>query len=159
MIAIQQALPANQILIGLALLVFTQTIAGSIFIVAANTIFNQSLVSELAIHAPSLSPGAALAAGGGAAAVRSLVPPGSPELEGVLLSFSISVNKLFYLVAACAAASFICSWGMGWKDVRSAKGSKDGDAAVAAALVPAPDKDDTMVSLPEKDETSPEAKV
>ncbi|KAI0123493.1 major facilitator superfamily domain-containing protein [Xylariales sp. AK1849] len=128
MIAVQNALPPEQIPTALAFLIFGQNFAASIFIVIATVIFTQSLVSEIAIHAPSVAPEAALAAGASSSAVRALVPVGSPELEGVLLALSNSVNKIFYLLVACSVVGFVAAFGMGWIDVRKKKVPGKGDA-------------------------------
>lgn len=85
---------------------------------AASVIFTQSLIAEVAQHAPSLSFEAVNAAGSSASGVRSLVPGGGPVLDGLLLAYSISVDRVFYLLAACSAVSFIASWWMGWTDTR-----------------------------------------
>ncbi|KAI1736979.1 hypothetical protein F4680DRAFT_429803 [Xylaria scruposa] len=70
----------------------------------------QSSISSLA---PSVSPEAALAAGGGADAVRALLPPNSPELHRLLLAYSRSINAVFYLLVAVAVVCFVAGWGTG----------------------------------------------
>ncbi|KAF7587425.1 hypothetical protein BBP40_007244 [Aspergillus hancockii] len=47
-----------------------------------------------------------------------LLPPGSPELEGLLLAYSKSLNTVFYLLVAAAVVCFAAAWGMGWVDIR-----------------------------------------
>lgn len=135
-IAVQNALPAHQIPVGLAFLVFCQNMSGAISVVVATTIFTQSVLSDIVRYAPSVSPDAALAAGGGSGAVRALVPPGSPELEGVLLTFSNGIDRIFYMLAGLAVAGFVFAWGMGWKDVRKKKDAiSEPDAANEKATV------------------------
>jgi hypothetical protein len=118
MIAIQNGLPGRQIPVAIGFQIFCQNLLGSILLVIASVVFNQSLASEIAIHAPSVSPAAASAAGGSASAVRALLPEGSPELDGLLLAYSNSVDRIFYMLVACSLISFTASWGMGWKDTR-----------------------------------------
>ena len=103
---------------------FTQNLAASVFVVVGTTIFTRTIVSELEHRAPSVSPQAALAAGADAAAVRSLVPPGSPELQGVLWSFAKGFDNIFYMLVAVSAVGFVFSWLMGWRDVRKDKDGK-----------------------------------
>ncbi|KAH7313721.1 major facilitator superfamily domain-containing protein [Stachybotrys elegans] len=117
-VATQNALPADQIPVSISILIFCQNFGGAISIVVATTIFTQSLRSNLPILAPSVDPQAALAAGGGADAVRALLPADSPEAYGVRLAFSNAINEVFYLLAGFAVATLIFSCGMGWKDVR-----------------------------------------
>ncbi|KAI1844483.1 hypothetical protein JX265_010022 [Neoarthrinium moseri] len=118
MIAIQNNMPGRQIPVAIAFQIFCQNILGAILLVVASVIFTQSLATELSKHAPSVTPEAASAAGGSASAVRALVPPGSPELDGLLLAYSNSVDRVFYLLVALSVVSFVAAWGMGWKDTR-----------------------------------------
>ncbi|KAK2601185.1 hypothetical protein N8I77_010653 [Diaporthe amygdali] len=117
-ISIQNAVTPAQSPTVIAFSVFMENLVASIFTIVGNAIFTQTLTRQVSVLAPSVSPEAALAVGGGAEAVRALLPPGSPELSGLLLAFSDSVNAVFYLLAALAGVSFIAAWGMGWVDTR-----------------------------------------
>jgi hypothetical protein len=101
----------------MAFLLFIQTFSGALFLSFAETIFSNSLVSGLAEFAPTVDAEAVIAAG--ASSFRSILQPG--QLEGVLLAYSLSLVRCFYLAAATAAAVFVTCWGMGWKDVRKSK--------------------------------------
>lgn len=118
LIAAQHVLSPKDIPVGVAFLMFCQNFAGSVLVVVATAIFDQALTTEIQTHAPSVEPAAALAAGASASAVRSLVPAGSSELAGVLLAFSNSINKVFYLCLACSAVACFSALGMGWIDTR-----------------------------------------
>lgn len=107
-------------------MVFVENLVAAIFTIVGNVVFTQTLTRQVSVRAPSVSPEAALAVGGGAEAVRALLPPGSPELEGLLLAFSDSVNAVFYLLAALAAVSFTAAWGMGWVDIRKKEPEESG---------------------------------
>ncbi|PSN61935.1 efflux pump protein [Corynespora cassiicola Philippines] len=120
-IAVQYALPPSQVPLSLAFLIFAQNIGGAVSSVVATTIFSQTLTSKIHLYAPSVSSEAALAAGGGADAVRALVPRGSEELAGVFRAYTMSLRNVLFLLLAFAAMSFIFSWGMGWKDIRKKK--------------------------------------
>ncbi|KAF2177954.1 efflux pump protein [Zopfia rhizophila CBS 207.26] len=120
-IAIQNVLPVQKIPVGIAFMIFCQNFAGAIFVVVGEVIFTQQLVEEIKVHAPSVSIKAALAAGASSSAVRALVPAGSPELAGVLLALSNSLNKVFYLLMACCLAGLVATLGMGWVDTRQKK--------------------------------------
>ena len=102
----------------IAFMVFVENLVAAIFTIVGNVIFMQTLTRQVLVLAPSVSPEAALAVGGGAEAVRALLPPGSPQLYGLLLAFSDSTNAVFYLLAALAVVSFSAAWGMGWVDIR-----------------------------------------
>jgi hypothetical protein len=121
LIATQNVLPASQIPVGVAFLIFCQNFSGASLVVVATAIFDAVLTTEIQIHAPSVSPAAALAAGASASGVRALVPTGSPELAGVLLAFSNAISRVFYLCVACSVVVFLSAWGMGWVDTRKKK--------------------------------------
>ncbi|KAI8225127.1 Efflux pump mokI [Colletotrichum sp. SAR 10_77] len=114
----------------IAFLLFVENLASAVFTVVGNVIFTQTLTRQFSILAPSVSPEAALAGGGSAEAVRSLLPAGSPELHGLLLAFSDSINAVFYLLVALGAVSFAASWGMGWVNVRKKVTEQNGTEGV-----------------------------
>lgn len=128
LVAMQNVLTPDQIPAGLAFLVFCQNMAAAVFVVVGTVVFTQSLVSELAIHAPSVNPEAALAAGASASAVRALVPAGGSELDGVLVAFSNSFDRVFYLLVGCSIVGFVSAFGMGWINIRKKKVKEGGDA-------------------------------
>lgn len=117
----QHTLSAHEIPVGIAFTIFCQNFAGAVFVVVANVIFTQCLTTEVRAHAPSVSVKAALAAGASPGAVRALVPAGSPELGGVLLAFSNTVDYVFYLLMACCLGGLLSAFGMGWVDTRKKK--------------------------------------
>ncbi|KAI1345651.1 putative MFS multidrug transporter [Xylaria sp. FL0043] len=117
-ISVQNAVTPAQSPVAITFLVFVQNLLAAIFTIVGNSIFTQTLIRQVSILAPSVSPEAALAAGGGAEAVRALLPLGSPELGGLLLAYSKSVNAVFYLLVAVAVVCFAAAWGMGWVDIR-----------------------------------------
>jgi nitrate/nitrite transporter NarK len=124
-IAVQNALPPAQIPVSLAILMFTQNLAASVFFAIATTIFTETLVDKLGEYAPSVAPEEALKAGGSAGAVRALVPPGSLELHGVLTSYAKACDAVFIMLAALAAVAFVSTWGMGWKNVSKTESKSD----------------------------------
>ncbi|ORY70977.1 efflux pump protein [Pseudomassariella vexata] len=107
-IATQNALPPSQLPASMAFIIFAQNLGSAIAVVVSTTLFAQTVLSDLPRLAPSVPPQAALAAGSSAEGVRALLPPGSPELEGLL-----STGGEFW----------VCG---GWKDVRGKK-QRDGE--------------------------------
>lgn len=116
-VAIQNVLPPSQIPVGMALVMFTQTFGGGLFLSFAQTIFSNGLVEGLEKFAPSVDVQAVIAAG--ATAVRKVVSSG--QLGGVLEAYNLGVDHCFYLAAACSAATFVASWGMGFGTVKKEK--------------------------------------
>lgn len=121
MIALQNVLPNSQVAVGMAVMMFLQGLIGSVVISIANTIFDNSLLSEIRVGAPSANGEAVLAAG--ATSFRKIVTP--EQLPGVLEAYAISFNRVFYLAVGLTAATFVTSWGLGWHDVREKKHRTD----------------------------------
>lgn len=126
-LAIQHAVKPNQISVAVGLLSFGQNVGGAVLLTLANTVFDNSLKSQLRSHAPGVDPEAVIAAG--ATAFRSVVPVAS--VPGVILAYANSVDRVFYLAVGLSVASFFCTFGLGWKDIRAKK-----EPSRAAATAP-----------------------
>ena len=109
--------PQAQVAIAMSLIMFSQTFGGAVFPSLAETTFSNSLRSELPRYAPSINPEAVIAAG--ATVIREVVTKN--ELAGVLITYSKSVDRVFYLTAGAAVICFWFAWGMGWRDIRMKK--------------------------------------
>ncbi|KAI0445467.1 major facilitator superfamily domain-containing protein [Xylaria telfairii] len=131
-VAIQNALPPKQSQLGVSFLVFCQTFSAAVFVVVGNTIFTQSLINETRRLVPSVNPADVLRAGGSAEAIRSLVPPASPELAALLRAFSNAFDIVCYLMIALASISVFASFGMGWIDTRQKKPQANPEAVSEA---------------------------
>ncbi|KAI0205085.1 major facilitator superfamily domain-containing protein [Astrocystis sublimbata] len=131
-VAIQNALPAKQSQLGVSFLIFCQTFSSAVFVVVANTLFTQSLISGTTNLVPSLNPADVLSAGGSAEAIRSLVPAGSPELAALLRVFSDAFDNVCYLMVGLTGISVFASFGMGWVDTRQKKPQPGAEVAAEA---------------------------
>lgn len=101
----------------MALVIFSQTFGGALFLTFAETDFTNGLTKAMSTSAPNVSVETVIAAG--ASAVRKVVP--KAELAGVLFAYNQAVQHVFYLSAGAAAATLLFCWGMGWKSVKKAK--------------------------------------
>ncbi|KAJ5085830.1 hypothetical protein N7532_010601 [Penicillium argentinense] len=121
MIAIQNALAPSQVSVGMAILMFIQTLSGAVFLTFADVIFSTGLKSLIPEHAPNANAAAVVAAG--ATGIRDVVS--AEDLPGVLTAYSKSVDHVFYMAAALGAVCVFFAFGMGWKDVRKKKPSPE----------------------------------
>lgn len=126
-IAIQAVVTEEELSSGMAFMVFTQSLGPAITLAICNAIFDTSLRSQIARHVPDVDPTAIIQAG--ATGFRSIVQ--DSDLQSVLLTYANSIDRVFYLVAALAAACGIFLWGMGWHDVRK----KDEGTSVVQSTV------------------------
>jgi len=114
LVAVQNTLPPAQIPVGMALVMFSSTFGGALFLSFSDTIFTNSLRSLIPHYAPNLDADRVLAAG--ATGFRDILS--GQDLQNVLLAYAQSIDRVFYLVASLAAMCFVTAWGLGWKDIR-----------------------------------------
>jgi hypothetical protein len=110
----QTVLTQDQIPVSNALLVFSQTFGGAIFITISQTIFTNTLSTKLSETLPLDKVVAIVQAG--ARGVRDVVD--GVELAVALQAYSDSTSRVFYLSVVLAAGIFVAGWGMGWYDLR-----------------------------------------
>ncbi|KAI9740060.1 MAG: hypothetical protein M1818_004811 [Claussenomyces sp. TS43310] len=113
-IAVQNTLPPAQISVAMALVMFSQTFAGAIFLSLSDTIFTNGLETLIPRYAPSVDPQIIINAG--ATGFRTIVR--GTDLANVLVAYAESVDRVFYFTAGLAVACFTFAWAMGWKDIR-----------------------------------------
>ncbi len=101
----------------MALVIFSQTFGGSIFLAIAQTILNNGLAETLPKFAPNVTPKEV--ADAGATRFRAILPKES--VNGVIQSYSVAVDHVFYFATAAAILSFFSCWGLGWKSVKKVK--------------------------------------
>lgn len=66
------------------------------------------------VHAPDVDPQSIISVG--ATHFRRIVDP--KDLQGVLVAYSVIIDRVFYLAAALAAMAFLSAWAMSWKRIR-----------------------------------------
>lgn len=121
LVAIQNGVPPSQVAIASAILIFVQNFFAAVLVTVGNTLFQEGLVAQINGHVPGIDANAAIAAGGSAEAVRTLAPPGSAELAGLLDAYSVGVSHVTYLLLALGVGVILTSFGMGWVDLRKTK--------------------------------------
>lgn len=123
--AIQAALKPGEISMANSLMMLIQFLLQSIMLVVGNTLLDTSLRSQIAQHAPGVDVNKVFHAG--ATGYRSIVS--ATDLPGVVLAYSNSINKVFYIGAAGASLAVLVAPGMGWMDIRKkSAGQKTSEA-------------------------------
>ncbi|KAK5659924.1 hypothetical protein OQA88_13388 [Cercophora sp. LCS_1] len=120
-IALQNFLPEKDIAVGTAFIMFGHTMGGAIFISLAQTIFIGGLRVLIPIYAPGIDPNLII---GGESGLRSAPSGTMPEMAGILVAITKSINRVFYMTAGAGAAAFIFAWGIGWRDIRKVAESR-----------------------------------
>ena len=101
----------------MALVTFSQSFGAALFLSLGETIYSNSFGNLIHQYAPSVN--ATEVTDAGATGFRSFVS--GEDLEGVLIAYAKSIDRVFYMAAGLAAGCFIFAWGMGWKDLRKKK--------------------------------------
>ena len=123
-VAAQTVLSRKDVSIGAALMMFSQTLGGAVFISVGNNIFNirleQNLVKILGIDVGSV-------AATGATDLRDMVP--ASLLPQVLVAYNDALRATFYLVTALTSCTIFGSLAMEWKSVKEGQQKQDSNAA------------------------------
>lgn len=101
----------------MALVIFGQTFGGAVFLNFASLIFGTYLKKGLAKYAPEVDPRTVIAAG--ATGFREKIAKGS--IYAVSQAYNFAFDKVFYLAVGTAVATFVFSFGMGWKKIKTKK--------------------------------------
>ncbi|KAH8651095.1 major facilitator superfamily domain-containing protein [Xylariales sp. PMI_506] len=116
-LAVQNTLPPAQISVAMAIVMFSQSFHGSIFLTLCETIFSTGLRTLIPEYAPSVNPQDVISAG--ANGFRTIISP--EDLPNVLTAYAKSLDRVFYLTTGMGVGCFILTWWMGWKDIRKKK--------------------------------------
>ncbi|KAL1854698.1 hypothetical protein Plec18170_004789 [Paecilomyces lecythidis] len=125
--AIQNLLPAQDVAIASSLVFFFQYLGGAIFLAVGETIFTNGLRASLETYAPNVHAQTIINAG--ASAVRSAAP--EADLPSVLFAYNRALVHTFYLALGGSTASFLTSFGMGWKRIPRKTAEKKDEKAIA----------------------------
>ncbi|KAH7062488.1 major facilitator superfamily domain-containing protein [Macrophomina phaseolina] len=116
LIAVQAALPTADIPIGTAIMMFTQTLGGALFISVGQNVFTNQLIKNIAHAIPE--GGASLQGlvlSTGATELQGAITRGFPQyLDGVLSAYNDALTQTFYVSVALASLSILgaacCQW-------------------------------------------------
>ena len=117
-IAVQASLPVADIPIGTAIMMFSQTLGGALFISVAQNVFQNQLVSNIAAsHVQGLDPKAVVEIG--ATQIQTLIP--QKFLSVVLTAYNASLTHTFYVAVAMASLSIVGAVANEWNSVKGKK--------------------------------------
>jgi MFS family permease len=114
LIAVQTALPQADIAIGTAIMMFSQTLGGALFISVAQNVFTNQLLKNLRTVVPSLDSGFVLTVG--ATELKNRIP--KEFLKGVISAYNDSLAETFYVSVAAGALSIIGAAFVEWKSMK-----------------------------------------
>lgn len=114
LVAVQTVLPADDIAIGTAIMMFTQTLGGALFISVGQNVFTNQLIKNLAKLGSGLDTGLVLRTG--ATELKHAIP--EEFIGGVLQAYNDTLNQTFYVSVACGAMSIIGAAFVEWKSMK-----------------------------------------
>jgi hypothetical protein len=122
LITIQTVLPLKDVPTGTAMSMFFQTFGGALFVSVAQNVFNNRLLSQVAVYAPKVNASVLLHIG--ATDLATVIPAAS--LPGVRLAYNNALTNTWYISVAMACLQIISCFFIEWKSV---KGQKVGGVA------------------------------
>ncbi|KAF2645802.1 MFS general substrate transporter [Massarina eburnea CBS 473.64] len=114
LVAVQSVLPKDDVPIGTAIMMFSQTLGGALFISVGQNVFTNQLIKNLASVVPDLNPQLVLSVG--ATGIKSAVP--QQFLSGVLSAYNTTLTQTFYVSVATAAMSILGASVVQWKNMK-----------------------------------------
>ena len=117
MIAAQTVCSLDDIPTATAIINFSMSLGGALFVSVGQNIFTNRLLTNIAAGVPSLNPSTILNTG--ATSLRNAV--GSADLNGVLFAYNDALTQTYYVSLAMACFSIIGALGMEWKSVKGKK--------------------------------------
>lgn len=113
-IVVQNSLPTEDIAVGIAIVIFAQTIGGAVSLVIAQTIFQNRLLANFHKYDSQLDAKKIIS--GGALGIRDMVSKSA--LPEALFAYNKSIMQTFYLAVAMASISIFGAMVIEWKSVK-----------------------------------------
>lgn len=126
-IVVQTTLPNEDVPVGIAIVMFAQTLGGAVCLVIAQNIFQNRLVANFHTYDPNLDANKIIS--GGALEIRNIVSESA--LPEALFAYNKSIMQTFYLAVALGSISIFGAVFIEWKSVKRGE-QKDAVAVVHA---------------------------
>ncbi|KAJ7919015.1 major facilitator superfamily transporter [Mycena leptocephala] len=112
--AVQAVLDIKDVPTGTALIMFLQSIGGSVFVSIAQNVFENKLVSGIRHDVPSVDPSIVLRAG--ATSLKDAVAPA--VVDAVIFVYNQALVSAFYVATAAACLSVVGTLAIEWKSIK-----------------------------------------
>lgn len=117
LMAVQTSLPHNDVAIGTAIIMFSQTLGGSLFVSVGQNVFQNQLLKNLREVVPDFPASIVLSTG--ATQLKNAVP--AQYISRVLIAYNAALTQTWYVSVAMACLS---AFGAVWLQWKSMKGKK-----------------------------------
>lgn len=123
-VAAQTVLSRKDVSIGAALMMFSRTLGGAVFISVGNNIFDTRFAHNL-VRIPGINVKSVAVTG--ATDLKNMVP--ASLLPQVLVAYNDALRATFYLITALTCCTIFGSLAMEWKSVKKGQQNHDSNAA------------------------------
>jgi len=121
LIVVQNCLPAADIPIGTAIIMFSQTLGGALFLSIGQNVFSNQLTKNIAeLDLPGLPAGLVLMTGA-TELKRVILNINADYLGPILDAYNTSINQTFYVSVAAACLSIFGAVVIEWKSIKGKK--------------------------------------
>lgn len=124
LMAVQTCLPPRDVAIGTAIIMFSQTLGGSLFVSVGQNVFQNQLLKNLKAAVPDFPAGIVLSTG--ATDLKNAVP--HEFIARVLVAYNAALTQTWYVAVAMACLSTIGAVVLEWKSMKEHKPKKGGEA-------------------------------
>nr|CAG8993152.1 Efflux pump [Penicillium sclerotiorum] len=119
-IAIQNLVPLEQTPTVMAIVIFTQNLGAAVWVVVANTIFNNALKKQLNQRAAQYNLNTQALIANGATGLHKIGLTAN-QLVGVMDAYGKSVDQVMYLGIGIAGSILLVAWGLGFDNIKTIK--------------------------------------
>ncbi|KAF1360161.1 MFS general substrate transporter [Lizonia empirigonia] len=117
LVAVQAVLPADDVPIGTATMMFSQTLGGALFISVGQNVFTNQLIKNLHKVVPEIDSAFVLTVG--ATDLKNQIQ--AKFLPGVLSAYNLALTQTFYVSVAAGAISIVGAAFVEWKSMKGKK--------------------------------------
>lgn len=129
----QTVLTKADVSVGVSIMIFFQTLSGTVFLSIAETVFENKLLLELHNVVPGLNP--AIVTGNGAANLAQTIGKIDPQyVQGVLMAYNRGIQEVFIVGTIMACLAIIGTLGMEWRSVKGKGKGKSKEKTISWAL-------------------------
>ncbi|KAJ7198296.1 DHA14-like major facilitator [Mycena pura] len=114
-LAAQAALELKDVAVGTAVIMFSQTLGGALFVSVGQVMFTSVLVAQLVKMVPGVDPAVILSTG--ADSIKTVVGPA--ELKGVLFAYNQGLTRAFIVALVVAGVATVAACMVEWRSVKN----------------------------------------
>ncbi|CAK5266485.1 unnamed protein product [Mycena citricolor] len=122
--AVQAILPAKDVSVGTAIVIFTQNLGGALFVSVGQNLFQNKLLAGIARNVPQVDPLSVLSAG--ATSLKSVVP--AQYFGAVIVEYNAALMAAFQVGLIMAALSLLGAAGVEWVSIKKSPAERSESA-------------------------------